>query len=244
MLMLISHTPNVSTENFFWLIYTVYIVYPPYFLFGKSVVFGRTIKVFLDISIFSLTACHCLSAHGNKSFSICHSYLSLHLLLILHCFFPPCFSSSALIFLLFWPFFSDIRAVLDFLEGCIFYIFSAFVFFLSAPKPIYFWLEKKGFTEVRAFSWEVSVPIICDPWPLFQNAFLVPSGPPRAVEAETVNASAVRVKWRAPAPERQHGQIRGYQVHYVRMNYGEPQGQPFIKDILIEDSQVILSNNL
>uniref|UniRef100_A0A3Q1KB55 Receptor-type tyrosine-protein phosphatase delta n=1 Tax=Anabas testudineus TaxID=64144 RepID=A0A3Q1KB55_ANATE len=53
----------------------------------------------------------------------------------------------------------------------------------------------------------------------------VPSGPPRGVEAETVNASAIRVKWRAPAPERQHGQIRGYQVHYVRMNYGEPQGQ-------------------
>ncbi|XP_056265323.1 protein tyrosine phosphatase receptor type Db isoform X18 [Pseudoliparis swirei] len=65
----------------------------------------------------------------------------------------------------------------------------------------------------------------------------VPSGPPRGVEAETVNASSVRVKWRAPAPERQHGQVRGYQVHYVRMNYGEPQGQPFIKDILIEDSQ-------
>ncbi|KAK7930022.1 hypothetical protein WMY93_006417 [Mugilogobius chulae] len=65
----------------------------------------------------------------------------------------------------------------------------------------------------------------------------VPSGPPRGVEAETVNASALRVKWRAPAPERQHGQIRGYQVHYVQMNYGEPQGQPFIKDILIEDSQ-------
>ncbi|XP_061572425.1 receptor-type tyrosine-protein phosphatase delta-like isoform X11 [Cololabis saira] len=65
----------------------------------------------------------------------------------------------------------------------------------------------------------------------------VPSGPPRAVEAETVNASAVRVTWRAPAPDRQHGQVRGYQVHYVRMNYGEPQGQPFIKDILIDDSQ-------
>lgn len=85
------------------------------------------------------------------------------------------------------------------------------------------------------------MPIICDPWPLFPKCiFLVPSGPPRAVEAETVNSSAVRVKWRAPAPERQHGQIRGYQVHYVRMNYGEPQGQPFIKDILIEDSQVTL----
>ncbi|CAF91826.1 unnamed protein product, partial [Tetraodon nigroviridis] len=64
-----------------------------------------------------------------------------------------------------------------------------------------------------------------------------PSGPPRAVEADTMNASAVRVKWRAPEPELQHGQIRGYQVHYVRMNYGEPQGQPFVKDILIEESQ-------
>lgn len=68
---------------------------------------------------------------------------------------------------------------------------------------------------------------------------LVPSGPPRAVAADTVNASAVRVKWRTPEPELQHGQIRGYQVHYVRMNYGEPQGQPFVKDILVEESQVI-----
>ncbi|MEQ2175412.1 hypothetical protein GOODEAATRI_017728, partial [Goodea atripinnis] len=57
------------------------------------------------------------------------------------------------------------------------------------------------------------------------------------VEAETVNASAIRVKWRAPAPELQHGHIRGYQVHYVRTIYGEPQGQPLIKDILIDDSQ-------
>lgn len=77
-------------------------------------------------------------------------------------------------------------------------------------------------------------------WPLFQNAFIVPSGPPRAVEADTVNASAVRVKWQAPEPELRHGQIRGFQVHYVRMNYGEPQGQPFVKDILVEESQVIV----
>lgn len=55
-----------------------------------------------------------------------------------------------------------------------------------------------------------------------------------------MNASAVRVKWRAPEPELRHGQIRGFQVHYVRMNYGEPQGQPFVKDILVEESQVIV----
>uniref|UniRef100_A0A8C7ZM92 Receptor-type tyrosine-protein phosphatase delta n=1 Tax=Oryzias sinensis TaxID=183150 RepID=A0A8C7ZM92_9TELE len=72
----------------------------------------------------------------------------------------------------------------------------------------------------------------------------VPSGPPHGVEAETVNASAIRVKWRAPAPERQHGQIRGYQVHYVRMNYGEPQGQPSIKDILIDDLQEVILGDL
>ncbi|CAL9700303.1 unnamed protein product [Knipowitschia caucasica] len=65
----------------------------------------------------------------------------------------------------------------------------------------------------------------------------VPSGPPRGVQAETVNASALRITWGAPAPERQHGQIRGFQVHYVAMKYGEPQGQPLIKDILMEDTQ-------
>lgn len=67
---------------------------------------------------------------------------------------------------------------------------------------------------------------------------LVPSGAPRGVEGEALNATAVRVKWRAPAPELQHGQIRGYQVHYVRLERGEPQGQPSVKDILMEDSQV------
>lgn len=39
-------------------------------------------------------------------------------------------------------------------------------------------------------------------------------------------------------PTKQHGQIRGYQVHYVRMVNGEPTGQPVIKDILIDDAQV------
>ncbi|XP_045076565.1 receptor-type tyrosine-protein phosphatase delta-like, partial [Coregonus clupeaformis] len=65
----------------------------------------------------------------------------------------------------------------------------------------------------------------------------VPSGPPRDVETEALNSSAVRVVWRAPAVERQHGQVRGYQVHYVKMNYGEPTGPNLIKDILIDDSQ-------
>ncbi|XP_028829791.1 receptor-type tyrosine-protein phosphatase delta isoform X7 [Denticeps clupeoides] len=65
----------------------------------------------------------------------------------------------------------------------------------------------------------------------------VPSGPPRKVEVETVNSTSVKVMWRSPVFNRQHGQIRGYQVHYVRMVNGEPTGQPVIKDILIDDGQ-------
>uniref|UniRef100_A0A8K9UNX4 Receptor-type tyrosine-protein phosphatase delta n=1 Tax=Oncorhynchus mykiss TaxID=8022 RepID=A0A8K9UNX4_ONCMY len=68
----------------------------------------------------------------------------------------------------------------------------------------------------------------------------VPSGPPRDVASEAVNSSAVRVVWRAPAVERQHGQVRGYQVHYMKMNYGEPAGPNLIKDILLDDSQLVL----
>ncbi|XP_050970888.1 receptor-type tyrosine-protein phosphatase S isoform X20 [Labeo rohita] len=65
----------------------------------------------------------------------------------------------------------------------------------------------------------------------------LPSGPPRKVEVEAVNSTSVKVLWRSPVPSRQHGQIRGYQVHYVRMVNGEPLGHPVIKDILIDDAQ-------
>ncbi|XP_073763869.1 receptor-type tyrosine-protein phosphatase delta isoform X25 [Danio rerio] len=65
----------------------------------------------------------------------------------------------------------------------------------------------------------------------------LPSGPPRKVEVEAVNSTSVKVLWRSPVPSRQHGQIRGYQVHYVRMVNGEPVGHPVIKDILMDDAQ-------
>ncbi|XP_072777747.1 receptor-type tyrosine-protein phosphatase delta isoform X18 [Taeniopygia guttata] len=65
----------------------------------------------------------------------------------------------------------------------------------------------------------------------------IPSGPPRKVEVEAVNSTAVRVSWRSPVPNKQHGQIRGYQVHYVRMENGEPKGQPLLKDIMLADAQ-------
>lgn len=66
----------------------------------------------------------------------------------------------------------------------------------------------------------------------------VPSAPPRKVEAEALNATAIRVLWRSPAPGRQHGQIRGYQVHYVRMEGPEARGPPRIKDVMLADAQV------
>ncbi|KAG7262626.1 LOW QUALITY PROTEIN: hypothetical protein CRUP_019557 [Coryphaenoides rupestris] len=72
----------------------------------------------------------------------------------------------------------------------------------------------------------------------------VPSGPPRKVEVEAVNASSIKVMWRSPMPTKQHGQIRGYQVHYVRMLNGEPVGQPVIKDMLIDDAQEMVITEL
>ncbi|XP_064260814.1 receptor-type tyrosine-protein phosphatase delta isoform X15 [Passer domesticus] len=72
----------------------------------------------------------------------------------------------------------------------------------------------------------------------------IPSGPPRKVEVEAVNSSAVRVSWRSPVPSKQHGQIRGYQVHYVRMENGEPKGQPMLKDIMLADAQEMLISGL
>ncbi|XP_061335488.1 receptor-type tyrosine-protein phosphatase delta isoform X22 [Pezoporus flaviventris] len=65
----------------------------------------------------------------------------------------------------------------------------------------------------------------------------IPSGPPRKVEVEAVNSTAVKVSWRSPVPNKQHGQIRGYQVHYVRMENGESKGQPMLKDIMLADAQ-------
>ncbi|XP_073491453.1 receptor-type tyrosine-protein phosphatase delta isoform X23 [Aquarana catesbeiana] len=65
----------------------------------------------------------------------------------------------------------------------------------------------------------------------------IPSGPPRKVEVEAVNSTSVKVFWRSPVPNKQHGQIRGYQVHYVRMENGESKGPPMLKDIMLADAQ-------
>uniref|UniRef100_A0A8C5DK72 protein-tyrosine-phosphatase n=1 Tax=Gouania willdenowi TaxID=441366 RepID=A0A8C5DK72_GOUWI len=65
----------------------------------------------------------------------------------------------------------------------------------------------------------------------------VPGAPPRRVEVEVLNSTALKVMWRSLLPGKQHGQIRGYQVHYVRVENGESRGQPLIKDVMLADAQ-------
>uniref|UniRef100_G3W1K9 protein-tyrosine-phosphatase n=1 Tax=Sarcophilus harrisii TaxID=9305 RepID=G3W1K9_SARHA len=72
----------------------------------------------------------------------------------------------------------------------------------------------------------------------------VPSAPPRKVEVEVLNSTAIKVLWRSPVPSRQHGQIRGYQVHYVRMENGEAKGLPQIKDVMLADAQEMVIDKL
>ncbi|KAI1883319.1 hypothetical protein AGOR_G00243970 [Albula goreensis] len=65
----------------------------------------------------------------------------------------------------------------------------------------------------------------------------VPGAPPRKVEAEAVNSTAIRVTWKPPLSVKQHGQIRGYQVIFSRLENGEPRGQPNIMDVALPEAQ-------
>uniref|UniRef100_A0A4W4FPA6 Receptor-type tyrosine-protein phosphatase F n=1 Tax=Electrophorus electricus TaxID=8005 RepID=A0A4W4FPA6_ELEEL len=65
----------------------------------------------------------------------------------------------------------------------------------------------------------------------------VPGAPPRKLEVEALNATAIRVTWKPPLSGKQHGQIRGYQVIYSRLENGEPRGQPSIMDVALPEAQ-------
>uniref|UniRef100_A0A673MXX0 Receptor-type tyrosine-protein phosphatase F n=1 Tax=Sinocyclocheilus rhinocerous TaxID=307959 RepID=A0A673MXX0_9TELE len=65
----------------------------------------------------------------------------------------------------------------------------------------------------------------------------VPGAPPRKVEVEAVNSTAIRVTWKPPLSGKQHGQIRGYQVIYSRLENGEPRSQPNILDVALPEAQ-------
>lgn len=66
----------------------------------------------------------------------------------------------------------------------------------------------------------------------------VPGAPPRQVEVQTLNSTAIQVRWRSVVPEKQNGQVRGYQVHYACEQDGESRSLPRIRDIVLDDSQV------
>ncbi|XP_047669386.1 protein tyrosine phosphatase receptor type Fa isoform X6 [Tachysurus fulvidraco] len=70
-----------------------------------------------------------------------------------------------------------------------------------------------------------------------RTAQSMPGAPPRRVEVDAVNSTALHVTWKPPLVQKQHGEIRGYQVVYSRVEDGEPRGQPTILDIALPDAQ-------
>lgn len=70
-----------------------------------------------------------------------------------------------------------------------------------------------------------------------RTAQSMPGAPPRKVEVEAVNSTAIRVTWKPPLSGKQHGQIRGYQVIYSRLENGEPRSQPNILDVALPEAQ-------
>lgn len=80
-------------------------------------------------------------------------------------------------------------------------------------------------------------PCSCLPPPLL--SFSVPGAPPRKLEVEAINSTAIRVTWKPPLQGKQHGQIRGYQVIFSRLENGEPRSQPNIMDVALPEAQVL-----
>ncbi|XP_053738731.1 receptor-type tyrosine-protein phosphatase F isoform X10 [Synchiropus splendidus] len=70
-----------------------------------------------------------------------------------------------------------------------------------------------------------------------RTAQSMPGAPPRKLEVEALNSTAIRVSWKPPLQLKQHGQIRGYQVIFSRLENGEPRGQPNIMDVALPEAQ-------
>ncbi|XP_047662510.1 receptor-type tyrosine-protein phosphatase F isoform X19 [Tachysurus fulvidraco] len=70
-----------------------------------------------------------------------------------------------------------------------------------------------------------------------RTAQSMPGAPPRKLEVEAINSTAIRVTWKPPLSVKQHGQIRGYQVIYSRLENGEPRGHPNIMDVALPEAQ-------
>ena len=50
------------------------------------------------------------------------------------------------------------------------------------------------------------------------SIYLSVPGEPRKVKAEVINSTAVHVSWRPPIERERNGIIRGYQIHYYKVN--------------------------
>ncbi|XP_074492955.1 protein tyrosine phosphatase receptor type Fa isoform X14 [Sebastes fasciatus] len=77
-----------------------------------------------------------------------------------------------------------------------------------------------------------------------RTAQSMPGAPPRKVEADALNSTALRVTWKPPLTVKQHGQIRGYQLVYSRLENGEPHGQPVIVDVSFPEAQEAIVTGL
>ncbi|XP_054625361.1 receptor-type tyrosine-protein phosphatase F isoform X8 [Dunckerocampus dactyliophorus] len=70
-----------------------------------------------------------------------------------------------------------------------------------------------------------------------RTAQSMPGAPPRKLEVDVVNSTTIRVTWKPPLQGKQHGQIRGYQVIFSRLENGEPRGQPDMLDVTLPEAQ-------
>ncbi|CAJ1064680.1 receptor-type tyrosine-protein phosphatase F-like [Xyrichtys novacula] len=70
-----------------------------------------------------------------------------------------------------------------------------------------------------------------------RTAQTMPVGPPRKLDVEILNSTALRVTWKPPLSVMKHGQPRGYHLVYSRLENGEPHGQPVIMDVVPSDTQ-------
>ncbi|XP_077955586.1 receptor-type tyrosine-protein phosphatase F isoform X11 [Gasterosteus aculeatus] len=77
-----------------------------------------------------------------------------------------------------------------------------------------------------------------------RTAQSMPGAPPRKLEVEAINSTAIRVTWKPPLQGKQHGQIRGYQVIFSRLENGEPRGQPYIMDVALPEAQEAIIGGL
>ncbi|XP_023284603.1 receptor-type tyrosine-protein phosphatase F-like [Seriola lalandi dorsalis] len=77
-----------------------------------------------------------------------------------------------------------------------------------------------------------------------RTAQSLPGAPPRKVKVDALNSTALRVTWKSPLSVKQHGQIRGYQLVYSRLENGEPHGQPIIMDVSHPEAQEAIITGL